>query len=84
VIKFSVEHHNRQFSTPRCGTQFICPNASFTPNQRINSIFGPRRRCRGWSTAAGPVTDVLLHRRTQRLTNLTSMVPSTCRLFTRL
>jgi hypothetical protein len=67
VVKFSADHHNRQISTPHCGAHFTCPYAAFAPNQRINSLFWVRRRCLGWSAAAGPVTDVLLKRRTQSL-----------------
>jgi len=38
--------------------QFTC-DAAVIPNQRINLVFGLRRRIRGWSVAARPVTDVL-------------------------
>jgi hypothetical protein len=66
VVKFSTDRHNRQFSTPCCGAP-VCCEAAVAPNHRINFLFGLGRRCRGWPVVAGPVTDVLLKRRTQRL-----------------
>ena len=55
MTKFSDYGHNRQFSNSYCNAQFTC-DAAAIPNQRINIVFGLRRR---WSVAARPVTDVL-------------------------
>jgi len=58
VSKFSDDGHNRQVSNSYCNAQFTC-DAAVILNQRINLVFGLRRRFRGWSVAARPVTDVL-------------------------
>jgi len=51
LVKFSADHHNCQFSTPRCGAHFTCPNAAFALNQRINSLFGLCRWLTGYCAA---------------------------------
>jgi len=84
VVKFSDAGHNRSFSSYCCGLRLTFNLAVFL-NERINHAFGLRLRCRGWSTAAGPVISVLFIdlKTTNPASELTSMVSSPQRLLKR-
>jgi hypothetical protein len=55
ATRFSDDGHNHQVSNSYCNAQFTC-DAAVILNQRINLVFGLRRRFCGWSVAARPVT----------------------------
>jgi hypothetical protein len=59
VVKFWDAGHNRSFSNYCCGIQLTCRDLAVFMNHSITLAFDLRSRCRGWSTAAGPITNVL-------------------------
>ena len=69
---------HRLISNYYCGWQLTCRDMAVFLHQRTNLAFGLRLRCRGWWTAAGPVSSVLFIdlKTTNPASQLTSMVSS--------